>query len=155
MATKIRIGARCHNPHVPNEVWDLFKKELRKVFKLAFPEQTFSITEFYWRDFPTCNEYIKIIPKEKGKLDWKKVWDVLSFTANEFGMAIQFLYHRTSGSIFELFQEESLIDRDESRYSLVSTRKWTIPDLDAFLASYSFETLKEKYEEAFEQNNQG
>ena len=154
MATKVRSGSRCSNPNVPNEIWDLFKKDLRKIFKLAFPEQKFAITEFYWQDFPTYWEYLKFIPKLDAIVDWKKVWDVLSFVAHEFGIAIQFVYERTPGSLFVLHETETLFERKESRYTLMSTREWTIPDLDAFLESYSFETLKARYFKEFKERKE-
>lgn len=149
MATKIRIVARCSNPNVPNEVWDLFKKELRKFFKLAFPDQKYTITEFYWQSFPTYWEYLKLVPKLESEVDWKRVWDVLSFVANAFGLAIQFVYEKTPGALFIQHETDTLFERTESRYILCSTREWTIPELDAFLESYSFDALKKKYYEEF------
>ena len=147
MAKKVRIGLRCYNPYVPNEVWDLFKTELRKVFKLAFPDKKFGITEFFWQGFSVANEYIRITPKDEETVDWTRVWEVLDLTANYFGMKIQFLYQEHPG--FKPKTVDDLFEREYSSYSLVNIREWTIPDLDEFLSSYSFEELKQKYKETF------
>lgn len=145
MAKKQRIGIECMNPYVPNKVWDIFKKDLRKIFAIAFPEQKFSITEFYWRGFPFDEEYIRIIPKSEGPVDWKKVWDTLQFVANEFGMAIQFVYMEEP--VFKCLKEDTLFDRKHSSYTLVNIRTWTKAELDAFLENHTFEGLKAKYYE--------
>jgi hypothetical protein len=143
MATKQRIGMRCYNPYVPNEVWDIFKRDLRKIFKIAFPEQRFSITEFYWRAFSVADEYIRIRPQEGESVDWKKVWAVLDFVANEFGMTVEFIY--CEEPVFKTLREDTLFPRKYASYSLKNIRTWTIQELDSFLATHSFETLEAKY----------
>ena len=92
MATKQRIGIRCYNPYVPNDIWKLFKKELRKIISIAFPEQKLSVTEFYWQGFSIAEEYIRIIPKDDKVVDWTKMWNVIQFVANVFGMEINYVY---------------------------------------------------------------
>lgn len=147
MATKHRIGMRCYNPYVPNEVWALFKKELRKIIQMAFPDQKLSATEFYWQGFSFADEYIRIIPKDDKKVDWKKMWDVLQFVANEFGMKIDFIYQEVP--VFHALREDDGFERKYSSYSLVNVRTWNTEELDSFLESYSTETLKEKYTKMF------
>ena len=145
MAKKVRIGIRCRNPYVPKEVWDLFKPELRKIFKIAFPDEKFSICEFYWQDFSIAEEYVRITPKNPEFSDWAKVWRVLDFASNEFGMKINFVYQKEP--YFKAMREDSLFKRDCGNYSLTSIRNWTISELDEFMANYSFEELKLKYYE--------
>lgn len=145
MATKQRIGMRCYNPYVPNEVWDLFKKDLRKIFTLAFPTQKFSITEFYWQGFSIADEYIRIIPKREGCVDWKRVWEVLDFVAHEFGMKVDCVYKEEP--TFRTLIEDDLFERKYSSYSLVNIRTWTPKELDEFIANHSFEEVESKYYE--------
>lgn len=145
MAKKHRIGIECMNPYVPNKVWDIFKNDLRKIFKIAFPEFKFSITEFYWQDFDYSKEYIRIIPKSEGAVDWKKVWETLEFTANEFGMSIEFLYQEEP--VFKCLKEDTLFERKYASYSLKNIRTWTKSELDEFVETHSFEELKAKYYE--------
>ena len=146
MATKPRIGLRCYNPYVPNDVWDIFKKDLRKLFKEAFPDHDFQITEFYWQGFPTSAEYIRIRPKDDRPVDWKRVWSVLDFTARSFGMKINYVYQEDPG--FRCLSEDTLFERKYSSYSLKNIRTWTDEELDAFLKSHSFDKLREQYHEA-------
>lgn len=146
MATKIRIGLRCHNPYVPNDVWDIFKKDLRKIFSLAFPSQKFSITEFYWQGFSVADEYVRITPKSEEATDWKRVWDVLEFVAHEFGMKIKFVYREEPS--FRAMRADDLFARKYSSYSLENIRTWTHEELDDFLTKHSFEEVKAKYYEA-------
>ena len=141
----MRIGMRCYDPFVPNEVWDLFKKDLRKVFAIAFPHQKFSITEFYWQGFSYADEYIRIIPKGEGIPDWGKVWKVLDFTAHEFGMKVDFVYREEP--FFKAQHVDDLFERKYSSYSLKNIRTWTREELDDFLANHSFEKVKSKYDE--------
>ena len=145
MARKVRIGLRCYNPYVPNEVWDMFKVDLRKIFKAAFPDEKFSIGEFYWQGFSVANEYIRITPKNTEFSDWGKVWKVLDFVAHEFGMAIQFVYQEHPG--FKPLKEDTLFDREYASYSLINIRTWTTSELDEFIANHSYEELKLKYYE--------
>ena len=145
MAKKVRIGLRCYNPYVPNEIWEIFKTDLRKLFKIAFPNKKFSITEFYWQGFSVASEYVRITPKDESDVDWQKVWNVLSFASDCFGMKIQFVYQEHPG--FKPKTEDDLFEREYSSYSLISNKTWTIPELDEFLSSYSFEGLKQKYYE--------
>lgn len=146
MATKIRIGMRCYNPFVPNEVWDLFKKELRQIFKIAFPNQVFQISEFYWANFPVTEEYIRIRPKDEAPVDWKRIWTVLDFTAQEFGMKIRCIYQKRPQ--FHVFTEDPLFERKYAEYSLINIRTWTIAELDEFLKTHSFDELRQNYYEA-------
>ena len=146
MATKPRIGLRCYNPYVPNEVWDIFKKDLRKLFKEAFPDRAFQITEYYWQGFSTANEYIRIAPKDEHHVDWKRVWNVLDFAAQGFGMTIDHVYQEEP--VFRSFSEDTLFERKHSSYSLKNSRTWTIEELNAFLDSHSFDELRKKYYEA-------
>ena len=136
---------RCYNPFVPNEIWDIFKKDLRKIFAVAFPDQKFSIKEFYWQGFSASDEYIRITPQNDGTVDWKKVWDVLDFVAHEFGMKVDFVYREEP--FFKAQREDDLFDRKYSSYSLVNTRTWTIPELDEFLEHHSYEGVEKKYHE--------
>ena len=145
MARKPRIGLRCYDPYVPNEIWNLFKVELRKIFKVAFPNEKFTIGEFYWQGFSVANEYIRITPKSTEFSDWGKVWQVLNLVAHEFGMAIQYVYQEHPG--FKLHKEDTLFAREYGNYSLINIRTWTTDELDAFVANYSFEDLKSKYNE--------
>lgn len=145
MAKKIRIGLRCYNPYVPNEIWDLFKGELRKIFKIAFPNVKFSISEFYWQGLSAANEYIRITPKDNNFSDWEKVWNTLNFTAREFGMEIQFVYQEHP--CFKPLKEDNLFEREYANYSLINIRTWTISELDEFITNYSFEELRLKYYE--------
>lgn len=142
MSKKMRIGIRCYNPYVPNQVWELFKLDLRKIFRLAFPNQKFSITEFYWQGFSVADEYIRIKPLDSNTVDWKKVWSVLDFVAHEFGMAIEFIYQEEP--VFRTLREDILFPRKYASYSLKNIRTWTIAELNDFLANHSFEALKEK-----------
>ena len=145
MAKKVRIGARCYNPYVPNEVWNLFKVEVRKIFKMAFPDEKFSICEFYWQGFSVAEEYVRIIPKNTEFSDWGKVWKILDFAANEFGMKINFVYQEKP--YFKALREETLFERTCGNYSLTSIKDWTTSELDRFIANYSFEELKQRYYE--------
>ena len=145
MARKVRIGIRCYDTYVPNEVWAMFKVEVRKMFKVAFPDEKFSISEFYWQGFSTENEYIRITPKNTAFSDWGKVWKVLNFFAHEFGMTINFVYQKIP--YFEALKNDTLFKRDDSNYSLKGIKSWTEAELDKFLANYSFEEIKSKYSE--------
>ena len=145
MARKIRIGIRCCNPYVPNEIWKLFKVELRKIFKVAFPDEKFTISEFYWQGFSIADEYIRITPKSTDFSDWGKVWKVLDFTAREFGMAIEFTYQMYPR--FAVLREDTLFARDYGNYSLINIKTWNTNELDEFISKYSSEELKLKYYE--------
>lgn len=146
MAKKLRIGMRCYNPYVPNEVWDVFKADLRNLFKIAFPDQKFSITEFYWQGFSVADEYIRIKPLDSNPIDWKRVWSTLDFVAHEFGMTIEFIYREEP--TFRTLREDDLFPRKYASYSLKNIRAWTTAELDEFLADHSFDALKQKFIDA-------
>lgn len=146
MATKQRNGIRCYNPYVPNEVWDIFKKDLRKIIAIAFPAQKFSVSEYYWQHFSVADEYIRITPKSDGEVDWKKVWVVLDFVAHEFGMKVDFIYQESP--TFKTLREDTLFERKYASYSLKNIRTWTTEELNEFIEKHSFEELKTKYYEA-------
>ena len=143
MAKKQRIGIRCHNPYVPNEIWELFKKELRKILVVAFPKQKLSVTEFYWQGFSVENEYIRRAPKDEKNVDSSKVWTILQFVSGEFGMQINFVYQKEP--VFRALREDDLFERNSSSYSLINIRTWDVNELDEFLETYSTVKLKEKY----------
>ena len=146
MATKMRMGMRCYKKYVPTEVWDVFKKDLRKIVTLAFPDQKFSVTEYYWEGFSVADEYIRIRAKSEGVVDWKRMWRVLDFVAREFGMQVKFVYQEIP--VFCAKREDDLFERKYSNYSLISNRTWTENELDDFLADHSIEKVKAKYDEA-------
>ena len=145
MAKKPRIGIRCYNPYVPNEVWDMFKIDLRKMFKSVFAEEKFLISVFYWQGFSVADEYIRVTPKNDTFSDWKKVWDVLDFVAKAFGMKIDCVYEEVP--VFKVHKEDSLFKRDYTSYCLKNTRTWTNAELDDFISKHSFEELKFKFYE--------
>ncbi len=131
---KRRTLKRCYNPYVPNEVWDLYKKDLRKLFKHAFPQQKFSITEYFSRSCDQDREYIKIRPVDDHPVDWPKVCEVVELTAREFGMK----------TLIPASDDPS--SRNYSRFCLGNIRTWTIKQLDDFLANHSYEALEKKYD---------
>lgn len=147
-ARKPRIGLRCYNPYIPNEIWELFKPAFRKLLKLAFPEQKLAMTEYYWQGFPVMKEYIRLTPKDSSPVDWEKVWALLSFTTEAFGIKIECLYKEDNG--LEILHEETGFERPYSDYSLASNREWTIQELNDFLSTYSFDDLKTKYRTIWE-----
>ena len=131
---KFRIDHRVYNPYVPNEIWDLFKKDLRKLFKHAFPEQKFNITEYYRRNFPVDWEYIKTAPADDHPIDWPSVCKVVDFAAHEFGMKILVSPHGDPSA------------RDYPEFTLGNIRTWTEGQLDVFLANHSYEGFEKKYD---------
>ncbi len=125
---KFRGAHRCYNPYVPTEIWELFKKDLRKLFKHVFPEQKFAITEYYRRNFPVDWEYIKTKPADDHPVDWQQVCNVVDFAAHQFGMKILICPH------------------EDPEFTLGNIRTWTIEQLDAFLANHSYEDFEKKYD---------
>ena len=131
---KYRSLHRVDNPYVPNEIWDLFKKDLRKITKHAFPEQSFSITEYYWRNFPLDDEYIRFRSKDEHSVDWPEICKIMAFLSRIFGMKV---HTRPS---------EDPAKYDYGRFTLGNIRTWTEEQLDAFLANHSYESIEEKYD---------
>ncbi len=131
---KFRTPHRIYNPFVPNEIWDLFKKDLRKIIKHAFPEQKFSITEYYWRNFPVNDEYIRMRPMDEHPVDWAKANTVMDYLTREFGMKVL------------TYPSEDPSEYNYSRFTIGNIRTWTIEQLEAFLANHSYEVIENKYD---------
>ena len=131
---KFRSLHRVQDPYVPNEIWDIFKKDLRKLVKHAFPEQKFSITEYYWRNFPIDWEYIRMRPMDELPIDWAKACKVMDFLSREFGMKVL------------TYPSEDPSNYDYSRFTLGNIRTWNIGQLDEFLATHSYEDIEKKYD---------
>ena len=131
---KYRPIQRCLNPYVPNEIWDLFKKDLRKLIKHVFPDQSYSITDYYWRNFPIDDEYIRFQPKDADNIDWLKICLVMRFLTRQFGMKV---LTRPSANTS---------DYNYGRFSLGNIRTWTIEQLDEFLANHSYETIEKLFD---------
>lgn len=150
MAKKSRIGLRCYNPYVPNEIWDLAKKELRTALKTNCPNNKFSVTEFYWQGFSVANEYIRIKPTNDYPVDWGEIFRLITLVLDVFGMKIQFVYQQHPG--FAPHKVDPLFERQYTEYSLTNARTWTIQELDEFLAIYDSHKIQAAISNKF--NNQ-
>lgn len=150
MARKSRIGLRCYDPYVPNEIWVLVKKELRTALKNNFPNNKFSLTEFYWQGFSVANEYIRIKTQNEHPVDWSKIWELITLVLDVFGMKIQFVYQQHPG--FVAHEVDTLFERQYTEYSLTNARTWTIQELDEFLAIYDSHKIQAAISNKF--NNQ-
>ena len=131
---KFRTDHRVYNPYVPNEIWNLFKKDLRKIIKHVFPEQSFAITEYYWRNSSVNDEYIRFQSKDGRSIDWPRICNVMAFLSRIFGMKVLTL------------PSEDPTKYNYGRFTLGNIRTWTIAQLDTFLANHSYEAIEEKYD---------
>lgn len=135
----------CYKDFIPYDLWTLYKKEVRKIFAIAFPDQKFSFTE---TTIPHSSgeEQLRLTPKTGGPIDWKRVWSVLDFVAHEFNMKLFYTYQEKP--LYQIWYEEPLIERPYSNYSFKGTKEWTGKELAEFIENYSFEKVKERFYEA-------
>lgn len=140
MANKQRIGMRCYGNYVPNEIWFLYKRDLKKLLKILFPSQEFVVTEFYWQGYSMEDEYLRLKPKTDQLVDWLRVFRLIDTLASKFGMSMDKGYKE--------YYEKHANDPEEEKfrnYILESNRTWTETDLDEFLTKHSFENIANEY----------
>lgn len=143
MGSKDRIGMRCYNPYVPNEIWAIYKKDLKALIKHVFPQRVFQISEFFNQGCAYVHEFIRVRAQDGLPVDWDTIKAIVSFLSLIFGMRIWIDYP----SDMTIYVGDTT-DWKFYSYELENVRTWTEEELDEFLSKHSFNHIIKLFEDS-------
>ena len=124
---------------VPDKVWDLYKKSLRKILKVILPSDKLQVAEFEWRGFSALYEYIRITQIIDGYVKWTDIISIVDFMAYRFGMQIDLFF------LDDAYSQKTKSFNSNKKYLSVilnNTRTWTTDETTIFLDTFSYSKLE-------------